>query len=150
MIIPTKYRHKVPRDLSYPVGAELLTSVFEHVPQCESLTVTFWADVSNVRERLTADRPLPTIRAEYSKDYPGINAPRAWIAGGWYDPRWTLTIYAIPRRARAAVRDLLITAGLGAIRDWLVAARTPVWLSGRHSRTILIQVDDGTLTIEDD
>jgi len=126
-MIRTRYRMKVPRD-----------------------TVTFLADAGDVRDRLAADRPARAVRATYEGRPPGMSTPTEWIARGDYEPHWELTVYAVPRHARAAVREALVSAGLAAIRDWLAAARTPAWLAGGHSRTVPARPDDGTLTLEDE
>jgi hypothetical protein len=41
-LIPTRYRLPISKELSYPVGAEIVTGALAGVPQFDVLTLTFY------------------------------------------------------------------------------------------------------------
>lgn len=62
LIIPTRYKRKIPRALSYPVGAKIISQALAGVPQFAELRVEFhfW---NRLASRPGAAAPYDVIKA---------------------------------------------------------------------------------------
>src|SRR5579883_595496 len=99
-MIPTRLKAKLPRHLSYPIGAEALSKALADAPHVESLAVTFWDEAvwptSEFRRLLTERLPYRIMAAEFRPARgPGLTGSNDMLEGGWYNESWQLTIYPV-------------------------------------------------------
>ena len=134
-LIRTSYRARLPRGLSYPVGAQALSQALAGVPQFESLELSFHLHpqlfASQFRENLLAGGPLTIFTASYCHMIPGLSASHLMLESGFYDENWELIVFSVPSEKRYAIRERLLTVGLPRVRSWLAEPRSQVWRTGR-------------------
>jgi hypothetical protein len=127
-LIPTRYKSKLGKHLSYPVGAQEISAALAGAPHVDALSLTFFAHPGvlvspfqrALRERLT----YAVLKAEYhSARKPGLSAAAFVIEGGWYDERWELTVYPVLRELRYVANRLLHERGFPALALWLRKAQ---------------------------
>jgi hypothetical protein len=113
-LIRTGLRDRLPRGLSYPVGAEQLSQALADVPQFGGLWIAFNKHVLGMG--IDAPEPLKGFRRAFAAD---------WHQGGW-----SLKVFAVHSKERSAVRELVMPIGLSAVRQWLRVARPETWFVG--------------------
>lgn len=136
-MIPTSFKAKLPRGLSYPVGAEAISEALAGAPHIEALSVTFHESAvgpaSEVRRLLVERLPHKVMAAEYQpRRKPGISAADFMIQHGWYDERWDLFVYSVQTKFRHLVNRLLHEEGLPAIETWLKSSGRSGWKMSWH------------------
>ena len=104
MLFPTSFKDKIPKTLSYPIGAQALSEAFADVPQASTLRLHFCL-AGDYRWRPPYAKRYIVLRAEYQHR---ISPPRWWIS-----------VYAVPRQERDAVRKKLEAEGLQRMHQWL-------------------------------
>jgi hypothetical protein len=141
-MIPTSYKAKLPRQLSYPIGAETLTEGLEGAPHTESMSVSFreipvWPG-SRFRQTLAKQQPYKILVAEYRPTQkPGYGGSTSLIDSGWYEASWQLTVYPVVRELRHLANHLLREQGLPLVIQWLHSSERVGWLS-RYQRIELV------------
>src|SRR5262245_24073336 len=150
MLIPTRHRDRLPMDLSYPIGAEVLSEAFRGVPQYGMLSLFFttWRQPGTAAAATKASRGAGrqhVLCANYRHLRPGHGSSGALIRSGFYEPDWSLSVYAVPRQCRSLVRALLIRDGMPLLRAWLTEPRTETWLIGQRWLLVEFSQADGTL-----
>lgn len=134
-MIPTRYKSKLPHTLSYPVGAEAVSEALRGVPQETALTIGFYDRptlfASEFRKMRDSNSPYPIFDAAFRHIQPGLSASRQFIAEGWYEETWELSVYPVPRALKSVARQALLTEGLPGIMRWLSTDRQPSWRHGR-------------------
>jgi hypothetical protein len=117
-IFPTLHRDKHSHLVSYPLGAEALSRALDGVPQHAMLTCQFFA--GNTHQRL--DNPLHlAMAASYQRRQRSFYDGQDADARGVFLPRWTITVFAVPRTLRHAIKTAVHTEGLPSIvRPWLI------------------------------
>lgn len=150
-LIPTKYKAKLPQTLSYPIGAEAISESLKNVPQIDQFSLSFHTGIrlSSLRQSgLHMDYTI--FAADYSNVPISLTSSNQFVEQGWYDERWELTVYAVPRQFRATAKKLLLEDGLIRIEKWLTAERTEVWKYGRKRCAVTFNEEDATITIQED
>lgn len=141
-MIPTRVKAKLPRNLSYPIGAEALGEELAGAPHAESLSVTFrdeavWPN-SEFRRLLTERLPYRILAAEFRPARgPGLIASNDMLERGWFDESWQLTVYPVLSEFRHVANRLLREEGLPAIVRWLRSSGRAGW-STRSQRIELV------------
>jgi hypothetical protein len=117
-IFSTLYRDKHSNLVSYSLGAEALSRALDGVPQHAALTCQFFA--GNAHQHL--DKPLQLVMsASYQRRNRSFHDGQDADARGVFLPRWTITVFAVPRTLRHAIKTAVLTEGLPSIvRPWLV------------------------------
>jgi hypothetical protein len=133
-MIPTRYKAKLPSDLSYPLGAKETSEALAGVPQYDLLHLWF-SDrpvfrASAFRSVLDAGSPYTIFEVRFTKMEPGHGASRAMIAAGHYDKQWQLHVYPVRRQQRRAAHEALLRDAMPAAREWLSRPGTAGWESG--------------------
>lgn len=151
-LIQTARRARIPRGLSYPIGAEAITAALAGVTQFSKLELWFScaSPAHTLRVSSKSDSVLPIIQVTFEKISPGATGSRAGAQAGWYSDKWRLWVYAMPSEAKSRVRQALLDRGLAQVRAWLEAEREQTWLYGRHSFLVSARLSDGHLVGEED
>lgn len=128
-LIRTGYRDKLPRGLSYPVGAEAISEALVGVPQFYDLWIAFtktgWMEIS------TNPKQVISFMRTFAANLNFYN-------GG---ASFGITVPAIPSDYRQLVRKAIIDYGLPAIKIWLATPRSPTWCEGYREITVGVEIN---------
>ena len=111
MLIPTLYKTRLPREFSYPIGAEALSEHLARVPQFSEFRICFSDVVSAWKSK------FQQMIAE-GADYEIVTA-RLWSP-------FEIFVYPVQRSLKHAAHEALVADGLPKLRDWMLrqGART--------------------------
>jgi hypothetical protein len=151
-MIPTRYRSKLPKSLSYPVGAELISTALAGSAHIASLSVRFCShavEPASRFQRILSERlPYRSFLAEYDPARkPGLSAADFMIERGWYEERWELTVYPVLREFRHTANQLLRDQGLPAVVTWLGKAEGLARGIVPQQLELMFNPADGTLAV---
>jgi hypothetical protein len=142
-IFPTSSRAKHSHLVSYPIGAEALSRALDGVPQHSMLACSFYA--GNAHQHLDEPHQL-VLSVVYRK------RARSFFDGGdagsrgVFDPRWTISVFAIGREVRHAVKTSLLSEGLPKIvRPWLIDMAAVTGKTGECGLSLRYDVATSTL-----
>ena len=140
-LIPTRYKSKLRKGLSHPVGAKLISELLAGVRQFPDLTVTF-AERSfaitqcEFDELLKSSKRIPVIDIWYRNMKPGYSGSKYDIEREFYTETWELLVFPVPSDMRHRVQEKLTTEGITMLRDWLNTPRPMTWRTGRKTYTL--------------
>ena len=143
-MIPTKFKSKLPKTHSYPIGAELLSESLASVPQLEALSLNFyglWAfeGKGNLQSVLKVNH-INIRESQYSS--------KSLVAQGFYNDTWEIVLYPVLAERKAELKRLLLFEGLPKVKEWLSAKRSQTWLEGR--RTLSVSFDSNSRSLRYD
>ncbi len=154
MAIVTRYKAKLPKHLSYPVGLMLLVTELGELPQGDQLSVAFLAhpgiSATEIEHRRRNGEYYPVLQARFRYESLGISECNHLREAGWYDPKWDITVYEVSREYRAVARKLLCVEGIPAIVAWLRTPRSSTWLQGRKQIALFFNEKEQAITVEAD
>jgi hypothetical protein len=148
-LIPTNYRAKLPKTMSYPIGAESVSVALAQVPQRDLLNINFVFHSHFIKEH-ERDAPFAIFEAEFTKPDMHLTASNDFIERGVYEEKWGLTVYPVPRQMKSVAKKLLLEKGLPRIAKWLAMERTPLWKTGRKTITILFDQAEESISFQED
>jgi hypothetical protein len=147
-MIPTRRKAKLPRDWSYPIGAEALTKGLAGTPHAEALTVSFWHYSSFHRPE---NEPYVIFVAQHrSARKPGYSGHRGLVESGCFDQKWELTVHPVPSHLRQAAHQLLRERGLPLVVEWLRSSERPGWTSREQRITLVFSPTPGSISVFED
>jgi hypothetical protein len=150
-MISTTFRQKLPKFLSYPIGAEILTDALSSAPQIDSLTVSFGTRYGSLQDKTYRNQPYEILRTNYSYLRSNRFTPNSWETSTHYNNEvWDIKVYAIPTELKSLVKKLLLLEGLSKVLAWLQAERTPLWLEGYRDFVVLFDEKEGILSYVDE
>lgn len=130
-MIPTRYRAKLPRGFSYPVGAGIISDALAAMPHVEELSIVFYnhCGISAGFRRVLAERsPFTLLEALYNPaSKPGLRAANSMIERGWYDEKWELRVYPVLSDSRHLAEGLIREVALPAVAAWLKSSGRSGW-----------------------
>lgn len=131
-IIPTGHRAKIPKALSYPLGAKIISEALAGVPQFNYLNVNFryW---NRLARHHGTEIPYQVMEARYTGPLRFFSASKSMFEQGYYSPTWEITVFAVPRSLRHLLQSKLVTEALPSIRAWLTTNPHSVEREGGHS-----------------
>lgn len=145
-VIPTTSRFKVPKYISYPIGAEILSAALVAVPQYGELQVTFFfaGAAPAVLESAKRGAPVLVLSAEYA---PWRRNPE----GGppLHTPEWHLWVRPVPSVDKAGARGALIAGGMSKVSEWLSAPRSSTWRAERHALDLRMRFPECRIEFEE-
>jgi hypothetical protein len=154
MAIATRYKEKLPRHLSYPVGLELLATTLGEVPQGDQLSVWFVAHsairATEIEHKRRNGEYYPVLTALFRYHPLGYSECNAMREAGFYDPKWQIQVYGVGRKHRAVARKRLCEQGIPAVAAWLRTPRSSTWLQGHKQITVCFNEKDLAITVESD
>jgi hypothetical protein len=153
-MIPTRLKARLPRQLSYPVGAEAISEALAGAPHVEAFSVTFWDEAvwpaSEFRRLLLERLPYKVMTAEYQPTRkPGISASDHMVQIGWYDEKWELSVYPVRSEFRQLANRLLREVGLPAIVTWLRSSGRAGWSANWHRIELVFSPADGSIASQE-
>jgi hypothetical protein len=124
-VIPTLSRSRIPRNLSYPIGAEAISEELALVPQFSELQLIFFLNKFDIDIRSGRGRfeqpSYEFIRVEYLKDAkPGGDWPIRRLYGRPPRSRWGIVVQPVSRVLWHRISEYIIESTLPIIRDWLM------------------------------
>src|SRR5205809_4720577 len=105
MLIPTLYKTRLPREFSYPIGAEALSKHLAGVPQLSEFRICF-SDLVSARKS-----KFQQMIAE-GADYEIVTA-RLWSP-------FEIFVYPVQRALKHAAQEALVSHRLPQLRDWML------------------------------
>jgi hypothetical protein len=105
MLIPTLYKKRLPRELSYPIGAEPLSEHLAGVPHFSEFRLCFSDVVSAWKSK------FQQMLAE-GVDYEIVRV-RFWSP-------FEISVYPVQRTQKHAVHEALLSDGLPQLREWML------------------------------
>jgi hypothetical protein len=137
---------RLPKELSFPFGAQLLSEHLANVPQHDSLEVGF-AWLSGMTPKQTIDhvesgKPLRVVTVQYEHERPGRSGSHFREKLGHFDERWSIWVDPVPSSRKAEARKLITQEGFPKIVGWLNKHREPTWCEGRHSCVLYIKFSE--------
>jgi hypothetical protein len=148
-LIPTNSKFKLPKTLSYPIGAEVVSQGLAGVPQIDDLRLTF-SYHSSFEKEYKQDHPFKIFEAEFHKSDMNLTMSNDFIEKGAYEEKWELTVYPVPREKKSAAHHLLLEEGLPGIARWLATERTPLWRTGRKTISILFDQSEESISFQEE
>lgn len=105
VLIPTRYKVRLSREFSYPIGAEALSEQLAGVPHFSEFQICFSDVVSAWKSK------FQQMLAE-GADYEIVRA-RFWSP-------FEISVYPVQRALKHAAQEALVWHGLPRLRDWMV------------------------------
>jgi hypothetical protein len=145
-IFPTLDRTKHGKTVSFPVGAEVLSRALDGVPQHAMLGCHF--TVGDVERRPV--KPLEhVLHVVYSKQVRSHHHSKNSDERGVFDPKWSISVFAIPSTMRHQVKTLLVKECLpNVIQPWLMTNGGITGRSGSRGLMIMLDTVNGVLVHE--
>ncbi len=122
IIIPTFSRAKIPRNLSYPVGAEAISEALISVAQFQELKLIFYLSkfAIGVRSGRYGLRSYEFLRVEYLNNAkPGEGWPVSSLFPRPPQSRWEIVVQPAPRALRHQINQYILRSALPEVRRWL-------------------------------
>ena len=150
-MIPTRHKAKLPKTLSWPLGAEAISAGLADVPHAAELTLwfanapVFWA--SAFQRILRESRSYAVLVAEYRAALgPNYSKSTALVERGGYDAKWELRVNPVLRPLRSTAAALLREHGIPAVAEWLRSSMRAGWEGRDHRLELVFAPAAGTLS----
>ena len=123
-LIPTKYKSKISKGFSFPIGAKDISESLQGIPQYDKFVLTFhgrdtfWA--SKFNEKLKNKESITIIEINYSRIKATITTPKDWEETGYSSPKWSVRVYALPSEYRLNTKNQLTEEAMPAFKKWLI------------------------------
>ena len=141
IIIPTRSKAKISHELSYPIGAERISSALAGVAQLPELVLHFRGDWY---DRLRFGR-YPYLRVVYSRTPKPVNPESA--SGVPLFNEWEIIVKPIRRSSRHKIQQHILGVALPQVEQWL-QKRTALERPGSDILTLFYDEDSGTFSEE--
>ena len=123
LIIPTFSRAKIPKNLSFPVGAEAISGALASVAQFQELRLIFYSSkfAIGVRSGRYEFRAYEFLRVEYLNNAkPGEAWPILSLFPRPPQARWEIVVQPVPRVLRHKINQYLVEFALPEVQRWLM------------------------------
>jgi hypothetical protein len=150
-MIPTTYKRKLPKDLSFPVGAKVISEALNGIEQYSKLKLYF-SDSSFLRrsEFLSKPKNKETVLVLQLYYYYMRSISKYMIDLGWVGESWSISIYPVPLDRKHEVQQHLVNDGLPKLKKWLSIKRPETWYAGQHYFSIAYNLSTQEFTIHAD
>ena len=118
IIIPTLTRTKISRHLSYPIGAEQISTALASTPQLSEIRLLFlsWRYLPRLRES-----HYEFLRVEYLNNAVPAQKHPIWnLYGRPKQGQWEIVVQPVKRVFRHRIEEYILGVALRQIADWLV------------------------------
>ncbi|WP_216700277.1 hypothetical protein [[Leptolyngbya] sp. PCC 7376] len=131
--------------MSYPTSAGKLSEALKDTPQFEELSVAFFDSCQHPNK---LENPCCILRIGYSYRRVNLSSDNKSIEQGWYDPKWKIIVYPVPRTSVSAVKKLLDEHGFEQMRQWLLSYKSATGKDGNCWLHLLYDLDENNLKFE--
>jgi hypothetical protein len=150
-MIPTRSKSKLPKTLSYPLGAEEISQALAETPQVEEIRLSFhglgWP-ASEFQRVLREGLPYGIMEAAYTPPRsPGYSGANFMVETGWYDAKWSLMVYPVLRERRRLAHGLLVEHGLPIVAEWLRDSNQAGWENCQHNIELVLDPANESLSV---
>jgi hypothetical protein len=136
-VIPTGYKHEVPKTHSYPLGAKAISDALTGVPQFDLLEMYFSFGWKGFAKDRVPGAPYRVLEVSYYG--PGHSS----LSG------WKIHVRPVPRVRKHEIKSKLIAEALPKIRKWLESNPHSLDREGGHQLTFFFDELGGELTTEE-
>jgi hypothetical protein len=150
-MIPTRSKSKLPKVLSYPLGAEAISEALADAPHLGELSLSFYDQAvwpsTEFNRLVRKGLPYRMLSAAFMPPRKvSRSAPTTLVEGGWYQAHWSITVYPVLRELRHAAGQLLRGQGLPAVAEWLRSSERAGWDTRQHRLDLVFSPAEGTLS----
>ena len=103
--LPTLYKARLPRLLSYPLGAQKISEALAGVTESPNIGLHF---SNHSKQNHGTQRPYAVLEGGYRRMPRSFSESNMFIEQGWNDPKWTVTVQAVPRELKHDIQLLLL------------------------------------------
>ena len=141
-MLATSSKSKLPKTLSYPLGAQAISEVLEaplslHAPKISFRGSPIWP-ASMFQKRLKDNLPYVIMSVRYRPPSRlGISGMESLRESGWYDSRFWIEVFPVKRELRSIAGRLLLSHGIQAIVNWIEQSNSAGWETRDHSIDIV-------------
>lgn len=141
-MIPTRHKSKLPKTLTWPLGAEAISAGLVDVPHVTNFLLWFadspvWPK-SAFQRLLREHLAYAIFVAEYKPAYK--------IAGASHVASWEMRVNPVLRPLRAVAGGVLRSEGLPAVFGWLRSFERSGWETRFHRLELVFSPADATLS----
>ncbi len=152
-MIPTRHKSKLPKTLTWPLGAEAISTGLVDVPHASELTLSYHGSAnlpaSAFQRLLRESLPYAILIAEFHPaSNPGYSGAAFMVERGWYAERWELQVHPVMRPLRSVAGLLLRAQGLPALAEWLRGSDRTGWKMRQHRIEFVFRPIEETLTAQ--
>ena len=148
-VLHPRWRQKLPKQLSYPVGAELLSRELGTHPELPKLELHFSASPiasrSEFRQMLENKLPYVVLRVQFVRwDKRLSYGDDQWIQE-YLRGKWTVDVFPVLRSLKSQAKEMLISKALPQVAAWMTKPREPAWYYGRKEFAVVFQPEEADL-----
>jgi hypothetical protein len=140
-VIPTRRKSKIPKTLSYPIGAKAITAALAGVPQEELLGIEFWFWKFSLWNRRGHQYEAGSQHRVITVSYSGQSR--------YFDPRWTIEVEAVPRSLKHEIQGKILDEVLPKVKEWLTANAHSLDREGYHALTFSFDELKNEITVSE-
>ena len=149
-MLQTQYKSKLSAQLSYPIGAELLSHGLEgraNLPTFElSFSDTPIGSTSDFQKMIEQRVPYVIVRVYFWRRDKSLSDSYARWTQEVLQGKWHFEVFPVLRSLKSKARDALTTVGLPLVADWMTKRRAPSWYYGQKGCEL--EFHPGTGTVE--
>lgn len=146
-LIPTRYKENLPKDISYPIGAELISQILFGIPQYNDINLSFFFWGGAEYQRILEADILYFFEASYSKSDKSVSNTKKREETEWVKPKWEIYVSPVPSKIWRAVKEVCINEGLPMVKEWFIQDRPDNWYYGRKKIKLSYKVSEKVLNI---
>ena len=140
-MIPTDFKSKLPKFVSYPIGAEALSAGLAGAPYVDSFSLQF-VGPSLCFQRIVVERlPCTIFSAKYNPSH-----KMGQRGCGFVDEEWVIAVFPVLRELRHLANCLLREQGLAWVVEWLRSSHEPGWLEQEHRIELIFNPTEESIT----
>ena len=130
MKISTSHKPKLPKQLSFPIGAKGINDTLSDIELDEEISLFFNNEAGRRMGYYRPGYALVKMKGESSD----LLSFRRVISVNYSHPRqlWNITVYPASKDRIVAVKELIKNVGLKLIHDWLLKPKTQTWYRGHR------------------
>jgi hypothetical protein len=148
-LIPTRNRRtKLPKQLSYPTNAKMISDALAEVPQLSLFSISF-LEIYLSRKLRHEDKEYIILSIQYIYSKPNVYSSENLIQQGHYEPKWEIVVHSVPREYRHLVATQLETEFFIAAKKWLLERKDIYGLEGCQRIQFFFNEVDQTTRIEE-
>jgi len=138
MKIPTSHKPKLPKELSFPIGTELINDVLKEIELVEAFSIFYNHEIGGRMGLFRPGYALVKMKGESKELLPFKRV----LSVNYSHPlkEWTLTVYPISKSHLSTAKKLVNEIGMKLIHGWLTTPKAQTWYSGR--RYFIIGLND--------